>query len=150
MNKEQFRNLIVEKQRSIVFESQDDEGAAEFYGELGSIIDAIDNGLDVRKACEWVGEPCLLDVASEEERKEDVAQTLLAKKLQDERRDYMLLVSAAPEMLRTLENALDQFNPRECNCDGEYIDGRVVGHACYFHRIEDDLRSAIAKARGPK
>lgn len=58
------------------------------------------------------------------------------------------LIAAAPEMFEALENALGVFNERECSCDGEYDDGRLVGHACYFHRIEQDLKSAIAKARG--
>lgn len=58
------------------------------------------------------------------------------------------LIAAAPEMLEALENALSQFNDRECNCDGEYENGRLVGHACYFHRIEQELKDAIAKASG--
>lgn len=60
------------------------------------------------------------------------------------------LISAASELLEALENALGAFSDRECNCDGEYENGRVVGHACYFHRIEQDLRAAIAKATGGK
>lgn len=55
---------------------------------------------------------------------------------------------AAEQMALAIEDALEQFNDRECNCDGEYVDGRVVGHACYFHRIEQDLRDALKKARG--
>lgn len=42
-------------------------------------------------------------------------------------------------------HALSEFQSRECNCDAEVVDGRYVGSACYFHRIEADLRS-IAKA----
>lgn len=59
-------------------------------------------------------------------------------------------ISAAPEMFEALENALGAFNDRECNCDGEYVDGRLVGHTCYFHRIEQELLAAIAKAEGRK
>lgn len=46
------------KQRNIRYESSEDEGAAEYYAELQSVIDVIENGGDeqaVRKACEWVG-----------------------------------------------------------------------------------------------
>lgn len=58
------------------------------------------------------------------------------------------LIAAATEMIKALENAIGQFNDRECNCDGEYDEGRWMGHACYFHRIEQDLKDAIAKALG--
>ena len=57
---------------------------------------------------------------------------------------------ASEKMQAAIENALSQFNDRECDCDGEYVDGRVVGHACYFHRIEEELRSALASADGGK
>ncbi len=60
------------------------------------------------------------------------------------------LIAASPIMLEALENALEAFNEKYCNCDGEYVDGRIVGHACYFHRIEGDLRRAIKKATGEK
>lgn len=58
------------------------------------------------------------------------------------------LIAAAPEMLEALENALGGFNEKECNCDGEYTQDGLAGHACYFHRIEQDIRDAIAKATG--
>jgi hypothetical protein len=57
------------------------------------------------------------------------------------------LCAAAPDMFAEIENALAAFRPNECNCDGEYIDGREVGYPCYFHRIEEHLRRAIAKAK---
>lgn len=58
------------------------------------------------------------------------------------------LFAAAPDLLAALENAIGAFNSKECNCDGEYVDGRMVGHACYFHRVEQDFLAAIAKATG--
>lgn len=61
-----------------------------------------------------------------------------------------LAAAAASELLEACENAIGQFNQKECNCDGEYVDGRLVGHTCYFHRIEQDLKQAIAKATGGK
>ena len=62
--------------------------------------------------------------------------------------DNARLIAAAPELLKAVETALQAFNERECYCDGEYEDGRLVGHACYFHRIEQELRDALAKATG--
>lgn len=50
------------------------------------------------------------------------------------------------ELANEIENALEAFNPRECNCDGEYTQDGIVGHACYFHRIEEHLRHVLAKA----
>lgn len=50
---------LIKKQQGIIFESADDEGAAEYHGELQSIIEVIDSGADikaVKEACEWVGE----------------------------------------------------------------------------------------------
>lgn len=58
------------------------------------------------------------------------------------------LIAAAPLMLEALEYALGEVRESDCSCDGEYQDGRLVGHACYFHRIEHFLRSAVAKATG--
>lgn len=55
------------------------------------------------------------------------------------------LIAESPKLLAAIEFALSEFHDRECNCDGEYVDGRLVGHACYFHRIENELREAIAK-----
>lgn len=58
------------------------------------------------------------------------------------------LIAAAPELLEAIKAALDSFREKECSCDGEGVDGRTVGHGCFFHRIEDGLRAAIAKATG--
>lgn len=66
----------------------------------------------------------------------------------DEAEANARLIAAAPEMLEALENALSQFNPRECNCDGESTQDGMRGHACYFHRIADEIKRAIAKAIG--
>lgn len=52
------------------------------------------------------------------------------------------LIAAAPELLSAVELAIDQFKDSECGCDGA-PDG---GGACYFHRIEDDLKRALKKA----
>lgn len=49
-------------------------------------------------------------------------------------------------LIKNIRSVLDDFNPKECNCDGEYDDGRLVGHACYFHRNEHILRELLAKA----
>ena len=57
------------------------------------------------------------------------------------------LRSLACELARAIENIKLEFRSKECSCDGEYSDGRLVGHACYFHRIESDIESAITKAR---
>lgn len=58
-------------------------------------------------------------------------------------------LKAENERLRDgIENALASFNDRECNCDGEYENGRLVGHTCYFHRIEHDLREALERGEG--
>lgn len=56
----------------------------------------------------------------------------------------------ALEMLSELENALEEFNPKECNCDGGYGDDGSEFRACYFHRIEEGFRRVIAKAKGGK
>jgi hypothetical protein len=48
-----------DRQDAIIFESEEDEGAAEFYGELQSVIDAIESGkseAEVKAACSHVGE----------------------------------------------------------------------------------------------
>lgn len=50
------------------------------------------------------------------------------------------------EWIREIKAVLDNFNSKECYCDGEYEDGRLVGHACYFHRNEEILRNLLAKA----
>lgn len=47
------------------------------------------------------------------------------------------------DLLDAVEAALDEFHSRDCCCDGA-SDGK---YACYFHRIEDDLRRALDKAR---
>jgi hypothetical protein len=74
MNRAQFREYIANKQKAIVYESDEDEGAMDYYGELQSIIDAIDNGTDVEAACSWVGETCLLESQSDRELRNMEAQ----------------------------------------------------------------------------
>jgi len=56
-------------------------------------------------------------------------------------------VNMHDELLKTLQFVLDTFNERECNCDGEYENGRLVGHTCFFHRIEEEVKEALAKAK---
>lgn len=56
------------------------------------------------------------------------------------------LIATAPEMFDELENALEEFRPKECNCDGEYTQDGIRGHACYFHRIEESIKRVLAKA----
>lgn len=51
----QYREHLLKLQAGIKYESEDDEGAAEYHGEIQSVIDAIDNGQDVRAAANWVG-----------------------------------------------------------------------------------------------
>ena len=63
MTKPQYRQYLVNKQNNIKFESEEDDGAAEYHGELQSIIDVIDSGAMVHKiqeAADWVGESCLI------------------------------------------------------------------------------------------
>ncbi len=56
----------------------------------------------------------------------------------------MVVVQA---LVNAVEHALEEFKPRECNCDGEYIDGDMVGYPCYFHRIEDELKRTLKLAQ---
>lgn len=59
MSRESLRIKLIKKQQNIKYESNEDEGAAEYFGELQSIINVIDSGAsddDIKKACEWVGE----------------------------------------------------------------------------------------------
>lgn len=58
------------------------------------------------------------------------------------------LIAAAPDLLNALVDLVDGFRSGDCSCDGEYVDGRLVGHACLFHRHEDEIRNAIKKAGG--
>jgi hypothetical protein len=58
------------------------------------------------------------------------------------------LIAASPMMLEALENALGAFNERECSCDFEDGPDGPRGRACYYHRIEQDIKDAIAKATG--
>lgn len=50
---------LISAQKAIIYESSEDEGAAEFHGELQSVIDVVSSGIstddDIRKAAEWVG-----------------------------------------------------------------------------------------------
>jgi hypothetical protein len=54
---------LKEYQTRIVPESDEDEGAAEFWGEIQSVIDVLDRGgtdVEVIEAARWVGlEECL-------------------------------------------------------------------------------------------
>lgn len=47
-------------------------------------------------------------------------------------------------LVHAIQFALDEFRDKECGCDGEYEDGRLRGYACYFHRVEQTLRDALA------
>jgi len=61
MTKQEYRRHLTLKQKSIVFESEEDEGAAEYWADLQSIIDVIDSGAMIHKiqeAADWVGETC--------------------------------------------------------------------------------------------
>ncbi len=63
MTKMEFRAHIRAKQSAIIFESADDEGAADYSGELQSILDVIDKCGDlaaIEAACNWVGESFLI------------------------------------------------------------------------------------------
>lgn len=71
-------------------------------------------------------------------------------KSESESKANAVLISIAPAMFGAIESALNEFREKECNCDGEVVDGRTVGHACYFHRIEEMLRETIAKVTGDK
>lgn len=42
-------------------------------------------------------------------------------------------------MLDALEDVLEEWKPKECNCDGA-VD---APYACYFHRIERKVRDAL-------
>lgn len=57
----QYRQHLVKRQSAIVYESEDDEGAMDYYGEIQSVIDAIDQGGDVKAAADWVGEAYLVE-----------------------------------------------------------------------------------------
>ena len=56
-----YRQKIKSKQENITPESDEDEAAGEYYGELQSILDVIDRGAsceDIKKTANWVGELC--------------------------------------------------------------------------------------------
>lgn len=58
INREQLLKDLKQKQKAIVPESSEDEGAAEHYAEIQSVIDVIEkNGTDeeIQKARDWVG-----------------------------------------------------------------------------------------------
>lgn len=59
---DQYVAQLKEKQKAIVWESEDDEGAGNYYGELQSIIDVCEYGTEeeIRAAAEYVGESCPL------------------------------------------------------------------------------------------
>lgn len=75
MTKQEYRRHLVLKQRAIIFESEEDEGAAEYWAELQSIIDVIDSGAMIHKiqqAADWVGETC--PISEEEEFRVNLKQ----------------------------------------------------------------------------
>lgn len=90
------------------------------------------------------GEPIVLICAEARDGENKTIARMVGPDAQGNARRF----AASPDMLDALENALGGFNEKECNCDGEYTQDGLVGHACYFHRIEQDIRSAIAKATG--
>jgi hypothetical protein len=55
-------------------------------------------------------------------------------------------IAALPDLLDALSQMVEDFKASECNCDGEYVDGGVVGSACYFHRNEEQIKAALKKA----
>ncbi len=60
MTLSEFKKHLQAKQNAIKYESDEDEGACDYHAEIQSIIDAIEAGIDVKKACEWVGEEYLV------------------------------------------------------------------------------------------
>lgn len=80
----------------------------------------------------------------EREADDDKAQAYIADEFNKQTRQ----AAAAPAMLNALYQVIETFNPKECNCDGGYGDDGSEGRACYFHRIEEQVRQAIHKAGG--
>lgn len=65
MTKSQVRQKLVDMQNAIKYESDEDEGAMEYYGEIQSVIDVIDAGGNeaaIKKAADWVGISIMLEV----------------------------------------------------------------------------------------
>lgn len=63
MTKSQYRQFLTSRQAAIRPESSEDEAAAEYFGEIQSIINVIDKGgmfHKIQQAAEWVGEPFLM------------------------------------------------------------------------------------------
>ena len=63
MTKSQYRQFLKNRQAAIIPESNEDEAAAEYFGEIQSIIDVIDKGgmfHKIQQAAECVGEPFLM------------------------------------------------------------------------------------------
>lgn len=61
MTRASFRAHLIRKQRLIIFESPEDEGAAEYHAELESVIEATRGGhRSIQDACDWVGEQNLV------------------------------------------------------------------------------------------
>lgn len=57
LNREQLLKELKSKQAAIVYESNEDEGAAEYHGEIQSVIDAIEAGKtdeEIIEARAWV------------------------------------------------------------------------------------------------
>lgn len=63
LNISKYRKFLKARQDAIIYESEEDEGAAEYSREIQSIIDTIDcyGTVDcIKEAAANVGEPCLL------------------------------------------------------------------------------------------
>lgn len=59
----EYRRALIQRRDSVVHESDEDDAASEYQGEIQSIIDVIDcygTIEEIKKAAEWVGEPCPL------------------------------------------------------------------------------------------
>lgn len=54
------------------------------------------------------------------------------------------LIAAATTMIQVLRKFIEEFKPRECDCE----ETTESANACYFHRIEGDIRHVIYKAIG--
>ena len=57
-------------------------------------------------------------------------------------------VNSHAALTEAIDAALGEFKDIECGCDADYVDGEPVGYPCYFHRVEDRLRRALALAHG--
>lgn len=64
MTREQFKKHLISNQANIRFESPDDEGAAEYWGQLDYLIELINNqnvtDQQIKEECDNLGERCYL------------------------------------------------------------------------------------------